>query len=105
MLRNTHEEASDTARRVLPDRPAPEGAHPSGVPALVMALDSGLLVRVDEGELLQAALDLDAVVGIDVATGSSLIRDVPVASVWPLYDPTTASHALVRVTGHSAVRP
>jgi len=87
MLRNTHEEANATGRRVLPDRPtrpAPERAHPSGPPALVMADQSGFLVRVDEGELLQAALDLDAVIRVDVPPGSSLILDVPVASVWPL---------------------
>lgn len=49
-----------------------------------MAVQSGFLVRVDEGELLQAALDLDAVIRVDVSPGSSLVRDVPVASVWPL---------------------
>lgn len=87
MLRNTHDEASATARRVLPDRPsvpAPELGLPEGIPAMVMAVDSGFLVRVDEGELLQAAVDLDAVIRVDVPPGGSIIRGVPVASVWSL---------------------
>lgn len=95
MLRNTHDEASATARRVLPDRPSRPGldVEPAGVPLLVMAVDSGFLVRVDEGELLQAALDLDAVIRVDVPPGGSLIRDVPVASVWSL--PGGAPHPSV----------
>lgn len=106
MLRNTHDEASATARRVLPDRPnvpAPTVEPPAGMPALVMAVDSGFLVRVDESELLQAALDLDAVIRVDVPPGGSMIRGVPVASVWSLTGaaPQTslADDALERIAG------
>ncbi len=88
MLRNVHNDASETLQRVLPERdstaagstalPVPPA---SAVPLL--AGSSGFLTRVDERALLAAAVDADAVVILDRVPGSSLVAGTPVAEGWP----------------------
>jgi uncharacterized membrane protein len=84
MLRNVHADASDTGQRVLPERSpaAHEGVTRPDDPDLVLASQSGFLLRVDEHELLAAAVEAGAVISVDRYPGSSLVEGTPVGSVW-----------------------
>jgi len=89
MLRTVHDEASSTVGLVLdecdrdtpvhPPRPAPP---PGAVPLLTDG--SGFLVRVDESELLDAAVEAGAVVLLDRHPGSFIVAGTPIGLAWPL---------------------
>lgn len=88
MLRNVHKDATEAVHRVLPERDpqAPDRDQPPTRPAtaaVVLAGDSGFFVRVDESELLEAAVDCDAYVVFDRHPGSALVEGTPVGVAWP----------------------
>ncbi|HEX5348872.1 MAG TPA: DUF2254 domain-containing protein [Pseudonocardiaceae bacterium] len=106
MLRNVHEEASETVRRVLPGLdPTAEGGAALPVPPRsavpLPAGSSGFLTRMDEQALVAAAADADAVVLLDRVPGDSLIAGTPVGAAWPRdagsFDPDTWSRLAQRV--------
>ena len=106
MLREVHTEASNTARRVLSerDRASAGGAVPLAPPADAVPLpagSSGFLGSVDEGALLAAAVDADAVLTVDRHPGSSLVAGTPVGACWPraggAFDPDTRARLTERV--------
>lgn len=106
MLRNVHTEASETVRRVLPERDptSVEGAalpRPPVDAAPLPAGSSGFLDRVDEQALLAAAVDADAVLFLDRPVGSSLVAGTPVGAAWPRatgsFDPDTLTQLRHRV--------
>ena len=85
MLRNVHEDASDTIAAnlmlrddedvpAIPDRPI----HAT----IVFADDAGFLMRIDQAALLKLAAELDAVIAIDRHTGDFLVSGTPVAAFW-----------------------
>ncbi len=87
MLRNVHEEASETLQRVLPERSSTAASDtalpvPPGNAVPLLAGSSGFLTRVDEQALLAAAVDAGAVVVLDRVPGSSLIAGTPVGAGW-----------------------
>ena len=89
MLRTVHDDASSTVGLLLderdpdtpvhPPRPAPP---PGAVPLLTDG--SGFLVRVDESELLDAAVEAGAVVLLDRHPGSFVVAGTPIGLAWPL---------------------
>ncbi len=86
MLRDVHAEASQTLRRVLPERAAAGGTVLPTPPVAAVALPaaaSGFIVRVHEGALLAAAVEADAVLFVDRHPGSSLVAGTPVGVGWP----------------------
>lgn len=106
MLRNVHEEASETLRRVLPELdPTADGCAALPVPPRsavpLPAGSSGFLTRINEQALLAAAVDADAVVLLDRIPGDSVIAGTPVGAAWPRdagsFDPDTWSRLGERV--------
>ncbi len=106
MLRNVHDEASETLRRVLPELdPTADGGAALPVPPRsavpLPARSSGFLTRMSEQALVAAALEADAVVLLDRVPGDSLIAGTPVGSAWPrdagAFDPDTWSRLAERV--------
>ncbi len=97
MLRNVHREAEATAAVMLVERQgseaAPTVADPPATAWLVMAPTSGFLTSVDEGPLLHAAIEADAVLQIDTMPGNLLVADTPIAFVW-----SRAGHLLDEAT-------
>ncbi|MBW1601443.1 DUF2254 domain-containing protein [Streptomyces sp. JJ66] len=104
MMSSVHTAAQRTIRRVFPAEPQepdapegggePHGSHAAGDPrglppeppanALLLTVGaSGFLTAVDEGTLLRAAVESDAVVFINRSPGSSLITGTPVGAAWP----------------------
>ena len=99
MLRNAHADASDTGRRVLPERRSAthDGVRRPDHCGLVLARQSGFLLRVDEHVLLSAAVEAGAVISIDRYPGSSLVEGTPVGLVWGIDGPLAeARSAAVR---------
>jgi uncharacterized membrane protein len=87
MLRDVHDEAAGTLRRVLPELPPGRGPTaapppPPGDGFPVCARKSGFLTSVDERALLAAAVRADAVVRLDRVPGESVVAGTPVATVW-----------------------
>ena len=86
MLRTVHTEAEATAGIMLVERKgsaeAPAIPEPPATAWLVMATSSGFLTAVEEGQLLRAAIDADAILQIDTMPGNLLIADTPLAFVW-----------------------
>lgn len=87
MLRNVHDDASDTLRRVLGSTAAPDDGEglpvrPTGPTWPVSARSSGFLVRVDEQAVLRAAEQADAVVTVDISPGSWLVAGTPAGTAW-----------------------
>lgn len=85
MLSIVHREASSELERSLPDRAGTTGAvpTPAGAPEiLVESADSGFLLTVDEQALVALATEASVVIRIDALPGSSLVRGVPLATVW-----------------------
>ena len=89
MLRTVHDDGSSTLGLLLDERdadapnPAPLPVPPPDAVAL-LARASGFMVRVDESELLDAAVDAGAVVLLDRHLGSFLVADTPIGRAWPL---------------------
>lgn len=86
MLFRVHAETNETIDAVFPELEGEPPAIPEA-PATrvrVEASTSGFLTGFNEEALFKAALSAGAVVRIDREPGSSLIRGVPVATVWSL---------------------
>ena len=86
MLRSVHEDASANLEREL-DRSqriprALESLTPTRPGTPWTAESSGFLVRVQEDELLEAAVSADVVVMIGVRPGDWLVAGTPVGTVW-----------------------
>lgn len=87
MLRDVHTDTSATIEAVL--RPRDE-EHDDAGPALtpppyasiLFAKSSGFLVRVDEIELMNCAVELDVLFMIDAHPGASLVEGTPIGSLW-----------------------
>ena len=82
MLRTVHTEAEATAGIMLVERKgsaeAPVIPEPPATAWLVMATSSGFLTAVEEGQLLRAAIDADAVLQIASAPrGEDMLRRQP----------------------------
>ncbi len=107
MLRSVHQDASANLQRELGEAdgapPALEFLVPGGACGVITASSSGFLVRVNEGELLEAAVEAACVVLVDASPGSWLVEGTPVGAVWheqaqssPAADvPDTVSRTLV----------
>jgi uncharacterized membrane protein len=88
MLRDVHDEGSRTIARELPeDEDAAPGSGPAVLPPgagqPLLARSSGFVVDLDTARLVAAAQACDAVLGLHVRIGASLVEGVPVATVWP----------------------
>ncbi len=86
MLRKVHHDASSTVRRLLDER-RPRGSRPVAPvpPSDAVALEagaSGFLVGLDEGALLAAAVQADAIVAVDCVPGGALVAGTPVGVGW-----------------------
>lgn len=107
MLRNVHTDASATVREVLPKRRSAShdgrflAPSPPATAVALLAPASGFLVRVEESDLLDAAIDADAVLMIDCHPGSSLVEGTPVGVAWPrhssVFDEGTLADLRARV--------
>lgn len=85
MFGHIYDESKQTSHRMLEpldDRGLDEPPTPPAERAVISAPSSGFLVEVDEGAVVAAAVDADAVVWIDRPVGSSLIEGVPMAFCW-----------------------
>lgn len=87
VLRNVHDDASGAIDRALPRRgPTPEAAPvctpPAGRTGALLAPSSGFIVGIQEEVLLDAALEVDAVVVIDRPVGDALVARTPLARAW-----------------------
>lgn len=100
MLRNVHQDASSVLRSVLAIRDAGEtGGHypalsPPTTAVVLLAPRSGFLVRIDESDLRDAAIEADAIVMIDCHPGGSLIEATPLGVAWPRNSVQFAEHTL-----------
>ncbi len=92
MIQAVHRDASATLRRSLPKADRDDAHIRSGSGAVpirpanavvVRSTKNGFLVRVDESELLAAAIDADAVIVVERAIGAFLVEGVPIALMWP----------------------
>lgn len=84
MLRDVHQDASATVRVVFDDEGA-ERPQPPETPeraAVLVAGNSGFLVRIDHSDLLAAARAADAVVVITAHPGSWVIEKTPIGQAW-----------------------
>jgi uncharacterized membrane protein len=85
VLGRVRDDGVETLVQTLPayddDLPSAPPRVPAGAMTLV-APQSGFLTSCDEGELVAAATEADAVVVIDRAAGDSVIEGVPMARVW-----------------------
>ena len=84
MMRRVNVETQETIDRVFPgDRPArgPDPV-PSSETILIHSTSSGFLTSIDQGALMRAAEESDAVIRIDRDPGSSLVEGVPFATAW-----------------------
>ena len=114
MLRTVRADAGETMRRILPERQDaenheaenPERPRPPADGLLLTAESSGFLIRVDEGALLRAAVDADAVLVLDRHPGDWLVAGVPVGTGWPRtpgrFEPDARTGLLQRLA--SAIR-
>ncbi len=105
MLRTVRDDATETIRNTLPPVGDGDGGTPiegdgrAGPPTIpagavlpdvpetavpLLAPTSGYLLRVDQKELLEACVDLDAVCVLDKVTGSSLVEGCPIGWIWAL---------------------
>ena len=86
MLHNVHEDASANLERELTTtQEVPrtlESLTPRRPSTVLTAGSSGFLVRIQENDLLQAAVEADAIVVVDVCPGSWLVAGTPVGAFW-----------------------
>ncbi|MET3808257.1 putative membrane protein [Nakamurella sp. UYEF19] len=86
MLRDVHRDSSAVVDAVLSARRDP--ALRADLPTIpdradvVLAAGSGFVLRLDEGELLAAAIDANAVLIIGAHPGASLVQDTPLGHAW-----------------------
>jgi len=86
MLSTVHGETSAELGRSFPDDAGAPAIVPSGGGSneiLVDAAKSGFLLTVDEHSLLDLATAHSVVIRIDALPGASLVRGVPLATIWP----------------------
>ncbi len=88
MLKRVHAEGNDTLRRVLPEFDASRApvVVPT-VPAYAVPLRagrSGFMTGLAEEAVLQAAVDADVIVLLEVTPGGTLVTGTPVGYAWPL---------------------
>ncbi len=87
MLKRVHAEAEGTVRRMVPERD-PE-SRPVELPEVppyavrLLAEASGFVTALDEGRMLAAAVEADAVVLVERAPGASLVVGTPFGFAWP----------------------
>lgn len=88
MLEDVHKDASEAVQGVLdvrpqhgPTPPAPPDTPPGGRP--IEIAKSGFLLSIDEGDLLRAVVEADAIVQIERRPGTSLVRGTPLGHSWP----------------------
>ena len=108
MLRNVHREASTTMRTILAERGPGTGplvvepSRPPGALTLV-GRENGFVTWIDAGKLLEAAVEEDAVLCLDVYPGSFLVVATPVGAAWPSrggrFDDETAQRVAARIAG------
>ncbi len=95
ILRNVHDDASDTIQRVLPARPAAHPPQPQAPPPadrrLILAPASGFVVGLDAERLRDAVVAADAVVIVDKAVGDALVEGTPIARAWSVSRDTRLS--------------
>ncbi|MDH2426362.1 DUF2254 domain-containing protein [Sphaerisporangium sp. TRM90804] len=106
VLLRVHSDARQIVRRILPER---ESASVTGTnipvpPPGALTLpspSSGFLARIDEDELLSAAVHADAILHVFCCPGSLLIAGTPVGVGWPRsadsFDEDTRGHLTKRV--------
>ena len=87
MLETVHRDSAAAIRDQVPELEGaeslrPEPPEPPVDAAVLTAGASGFLVRVDEEDLLAAAVDADAVLLVDRAPGSFLVPGTPVGASW-----------------------
>lgn len=85
MLDHVSTDVLDTVGRtaaLLDEEPASTRMSPRDGGQMIVAGSSGFLTQVDEGALLAAAVDSDAVVWVDRPVGTAVVADVPVARGW-----------------------
>ena len=87
MLRTVYLDARTTVRTQLAElgqdgQDGQPAARPQADAAPLRSGSSGFLVRVDEDDLLAAAVDADAVLLVDRVPGSFLVRGTPVGTSW-----------------------
>lgn len=85
MLRDVHDEASETYARELPPagaQPAAPVVLPAGTPNVVLAETSGFVIDVDEDAIVQAAVGADVTVVLAPRIGDSVVTGIPLAHVW-----------------------
>ena len=104
MLRSVRDEALTTIERELePSAGGPStlaALTPRGRPTPVTSGSSGFLVRILEEDLLQAAVEADAVVVIDICPGDAVVVDTPVGAMWSAHpDGSDSSDSLVATIG------
>jgi len=86
MLSTVHREASAEIERSFPDDAGATPIVPTAAGSreiLVGAAESGFLLTVDEQSLLALATARSVVIRVDAFPGSSLVRGVPLATLWP----------------------
>ena len=108
MLRNVHREASTTMRTILAERgpgTGPRVVEPSRPPGALTLVgrEDGFVTWIDAGKLLEAAVEEDAVLCLDVYPGSFLVVGTPIGAAWPSrggrFDDETAQRVAGRVAG------
>jgi uncharacterized membrane protein len=87
LLRSVHTEAAQTLRRCTDAEGRPVAGTvvvPATGTVSLCSASSGFLTSVDEAALLDAAVDVGAVVLLDRSPGDSLIAGTPIAVAWSL---------------------
>jgi uncharacterized membrane protein len=85
VLRNVHQDASDSIERALGERQTSVALpREPGTAAIrpLLARTSGFVVLVHADALCEAARDMDAVVVVDKRVGDALVAGTPVARAW-----------------------
>ena len=87
ILRVVHAEADETLHKVTQERGAESARggtmpEPPGNAVPLSSSTSGFLVDIDTDGLLAAACEADAIVVIDVLTGSSVVAGGPIGGTW-----------------------
>lgn len=101
MLSRVHAETNDTINAVFPESKDELHSIPEPRDSIkhVEAERSGFLTGLDERALVRAAHSADAVVRLDRPLGSSLIRGVPIATVWTQAAGSPDAEVLTELSG------
>lgn len=98
MLRDVHVDATATVKSTLTrvadaDGPRPTIPKPPPDAVRMVAPSSGFLVRVDEHGLLDDCVDMDLVLVLFCAVGSSIVKGTPIGWAWATSGSTTSTVA------------